>query len=77
MTQAFLWRRGFGASAVVPPKASRNARFDFSRDTGRCRQRIMNFFARAREFRAIATRGRTESSFHASINPAAAIIASR
>lgn len=67
-----------GAAAVIPPKANRKASFDFDRDTYRWRHLIENFFAKVKEFRAIATRyDKTDSSFRASINLAAAIIASR
>ncbi|MFC7736843.1 IS5/IS1182 family transposase, partial [Roseomonas sp. GCM10028921] len=44
----------------------------------RWRHLIENFFAKLKEFRAIATRyDKTDTSFRASINLAAAIIASR
>ena len=67
-----------GAVAVIPPKANRKAGFDFDRDTYRWRHLIENCFAKLKEFRAIATRyDKTDTSFRASINLAAAIIASR
>jgi transposase len=67
-----------GATAVIPPKANRKARFDFDRDTYRWRHLIENCFAKLKEFRAIATRyDKTDTSFRANINLVAAIIASR
>jgi transposase len=67
-----------GAIAVIPPKADRKGPFDFDRDTYRWRYLIENFFAKLKEFRAIATRyDKTDTSFRASINLAAALIASR
>jgi transposase len=67
-----------GAVAVIPPKANRKTRFDFDRETYRWRHLIENFFAKLKEFRAIATRyDKTDTSFRASINLAASIIASR
>jgi transposase len=67
-----------GAAAVIPPKANRKARFDFDRDTYRWRRLVENLFAKLKEFRAIATRyDKTDTSFRANINLAAAIIASR
>ncbi len=67
-----------GAVAVIPPKASRKARFDFDRDAYRWRHLIENTFAKLKEFRAVATRyDKTDSSYAATIHLAAAVIASR
>ena len=76
---------GRGAAAVIPPKANRTTVIDFDRDMY-CwrhliycwRHLIENFFAKLKEFRAVATRyDKTDTSFHATIHLAAAIIASR
>ena len=67
-----------GAAAVIPPKANRKARISFDRDIYRWRHPIENTFAKLKEFRAVATRyDKTDGSFRATINLAAAIIASR
>ena len=67
-----------GAAAVIPPKANRKARISFDRDIYRWRHLIENTFAKLKEFRAVATRyDKTDGSFRATINLAAAIIASR
>lgn len=64
-----------GAVAIIPPKANRKGHFDFDRHAYRWRHLIENFFAKLKEFRAIATRyDKTDTSFRASINLAAAII---
>jgi transposase len=67
-----------GAAAVIPPKASRKAQISFDHDVYRWRYLVENTFAKLKEFRAIATRyDKTDGSFRANINLAAAIIASR
>ena len=67
-----------GAAAVIPPKANRKARISFDRDIYRWRHLIENTFAKLKEFRAAATRyDKTDGSFRATTNLAAAVIASR
>ena len=67
-----------GALAVIPPRTTRKGRFDFDRGMYRWRRLIENCFAKLKEFRAVATRyDKTDGSFRATINLAAAIIASR
>ena len=67
-----------GAVAVIPPKASRKAVVPCGRAMYRWRHLIENYFAKLKEFRAVATRyDKTDDSFRATINLAAAIIASR
>ena len=67
-----------GAAAVLPPKANRKARISFDRDIYRWRHLIENTFAKLKESRAVATRyDKTDGSFRAAINLAAAVIASR
>jgi transposase len=67
-----------GAVAVIPPKANRKATIAYDRAMYRWRHLIENFFAKLKEFRAVATRyDKTDDSFRATIHLAAAIIASR
>jgi transposase len=67
-----------GAVAVIPPKTNRKAAIDFDRDMYRWRHLIENLFAKLKEFRAVATRyDKTDDSVRATINLAAAVIASR
>ena len=67
-----------GAAAVIPPKAGRKALIARDRAMYRWRHLIENCFAKLKEFRAVATRyDKTDDSFRATINLAAAIIASR
>ena len=69
---------GRGAAAVIPPKANRKAAISFDREMYRWRHLIENTFAKLKEFRAVATRyDKTDSSYAAIIQLAAAIIASR
>ena len=67
-----------GASAVIPPKSSRKACIAYDRDMYRWRHLIENFFAKLKEFRAIATRyDKTDVSYSAAICMATTIIACR
>jgi transposase len=67
-----------GAAAVIPPKASRKDELAFDRARSRRRHLIEDAFAKLKEFRAIATRyDETGTSFRATINLGAAIVASR
>ena len=67
-----------GVEAVIPPKTNRTHQRTFDRDTYRERHRIENFFAKIKEFRAIATRyDKTASSFAAGIHLVAGVIAAR
>ena len=45
-----------GKTAVIPPKANRQIARDYDRNLFRARHLIENFFARLKQFRAIATR---------------------
>ena len=55
---------GRGATAVIPPKANRKARLDYDKAMYRWRHLIENYFAKFKEFRAIATRyDKTDTSF--------------
>jgi len=67
-----------GVNAVIPPRTNRTVLRPFDRDVYRERHRIENFFAKIKEFRAIATRyDKTASSFAAGIHLVAGIIAAR
>ena len=67
-----------GAIAVIPPKVNRKAQLNLDRDMYRWRHLIENTFAKLKEFRAVATRyDKTDTSYTATIQLAAAIIASR
>ena len=74
--RAELDRRG--ALAVIPPKSNRKNAIACDRDMYRWRHQIENFFAKLKEFRAIATRyEKTDSSFAANIYLVAALIAAK
>ncbi len=45
-----------GKAAVIPPKANRKARREYDKDLYKARHLIENFFAKLKQFRAIATR---------------------
>lgn len=61
--------------AVIPPRANRQASRDYDRDLFKARHLIENFFARLKQFRAIATRyDKTRRNFLAAVQLAAAII---
>jgi len=67
-----------GAAAVIPPKANRKGCLSFDRHMCRWRHLVENYFAKLKEFRAIATRyDKTDTSYRASISLAAAVIATR
>lgn len=67
-----------GASAIIPPKANRKFLRDYDIHAYKWRHLIENFFAKIKEFRAIATRyEKAASSYAANWYLAAAIIASR
>lgn len=67
-----------GASAIIPPKSNRKLLRDYDEHAYKWRHLIENFFAKIKEFRAIATRyEKTTSSYAANWHLAATIIASR
>ena len=45
-----------GKSPVIPPKANRKHKRDYDKDLYQARHLIENFFAKLKQFRAIATR---------------------
>ena len=62
-----------GKTAVIPPKANRRLPRDFDRDLYKARHLIENFFAKLKQFRAIATRyDKTARNFLAAVHLAAA-----
>jgi transposase len=64
-----------GKAAVIPPKAHRKISRDYDRDLYKARHLIENFFAKLKQFRAIATRyDTTTRNFLAAIHLAAATI---
>ena len=64
-----------GKKAVIPPKANRCTPRDFDRDIYKARHLIENFFAKIKQFRAIATRyDKTARNFLAAVHLTAAVI---
>jgi len=64
-----------GKTVVIPPRANRQVRRDYDRDLFKARHLIENFFAKIKQFRAIATRyDKTKRNFLAAIQLAAAVI---
>ncbi len=64
-----------GKATVIPPKANRKVARDYDRDLYRARHLIENFFAKLKQFRAIATRyDKTAQNFLGAIHLAAALI---
>ena len=67
-----------GAIAVIPPKSNRKHQRNYDADIYKWRHLVENYFAKIKEFRAIATRyDKTDCSYTASWHLAAALIASR
>ena len=67
-----------GATAVIPPKANRKQQFAYDKEMYRWRHLVENYFAKIKEFRAIATRyDKTDSSYAANLSLVATIIAMR
>lgn len=64
-----------GKAAVIPPKASRAVQRDCDRDLYKARHLIENFFAKLKQFRAIATRyDKTAAAFLGGVHLAAIAI---
>ena len=64
-----------GKTAVIPPKASRKSPRDYDRHTYKARHLIENFFAKIKQFRAIATRyDKTARNFFAAIHLVASVV---
>lgn len=63
-----------GKTAVIPPKSNRKAPRSIDRELYKARHLIENFFARLKQFRAIATRyDKTARNFLAAIHLAASL----
>jgi transposase len=64
-----------GKTAVIPPKANRKLPRKFDRHQYAARHLIENFFAKLKQFRAIATRyDKTARNFLAAVHLAASLI---
>ena len=64
-----------GRTAVIPPKANRKTPRDFDKYLYKARHLIENFFAKLKQFRAIATRyDKTARNFLAAVHFVASII---
>jgi transposase len=64
-----------GKTAVIPPKANRKQQREYDKDLYKARHLIENFFAKLKQFRAIATRyDKTARNFLAAIYFAAVLI---
>ena len=64
-----------GKTVVIPPKVNRKVSRDYDRDLFKARHLIENFFAKLKQFRAIATRyDKTARNFLAAVYLAASAI---
>ena len=64
-----------GKATVIPPKANRRLARDYDRHLYKVRHLIENFFAKLKQFRAIATRyDKTARNFLAAVHLAAAAV---
>jgi len=64
-----------GKNAVIPPKRNRKVQRAYDKDLYQARHLIENFFAKLKQFRAIATRyDKTARNFLAAIYLAASVI---
>ena len=64
-----------GKTAVIPPRANRRSPREFDRELYKVRHLIENFFAKLKQFRAIATRyDKTARNFLAGVHLAASAI---
>lgn len=64
-----------GVQAVIPPKSNRKEQRDYDRQLYKARHLIENFFAKLKQYRAIATRyDKRASTFLGGIHLAAALI---
>jgi transposase len=67
-----------GARAIILPKENRRAAREYDKHAYKWRRLVENFFAKIKEFRAIATRyEKTASSYAANWHLAATVIATR
>jgi transposase len=64
-----------GKTAVIPPRANRSALRDYDRQLYGARHLIENFFAKIKQFRAIATRyEKTARNFLAAVQLVASVV---
>ncbi len=64
-----------GKTAVIPPKANRKQKRDYDKELYKARHLVENFFAKLKQFRAIATRyDKTARNFLAAIYFASVLI---
>ena len=64
-----------GIQAVIPPKSNRKAPRDYDEELYKARHLIENFFARLKQYRAIATRyDKTARNFLGAIHLAASMV---
>ena len=64
-----------GKAAVIPPRANRSSPRDYHRELYAARHLIENFFAKIKQFRAIATRyEKTARNFLAAVQLVASIV---
>ncbi len=64
-----------GQTAVIPPRRNRKHLRDYDQDLYKARHMIENFFAKSKQYRAIATRyDKRTKNFPGVIYPAAAIV---
>ena len=63
-----------GKTAVIPPKSNRRIQREYDKDIYKTRHLIENFFAKLKQYRAIATRyDKTDRNFLAAIYCAASV----
>jgi transposase len=64
-----------GKTAVIPPRANRSLPRDYDRELYAARHLIENFFAKIKQFRAIATRyEKTARNFLAAVQLVASVV---
>jgi len=64
-----------GKTAVIPPKSNRKVQRQYDKELYKARHLIENFFAKLKQYRAIATRyDKTDENFLAAVYAAATII---
>lgn len=67
--------RKAGKTIVIPPKSNRHHKRDYDEDVYKDRHLIENFFAKLKQYRAIATRyDKRASTFLSAVYMAASII---
>jgi transposase len=64
-----------GKTAVIPPRANRSSPRDYDRELYAARHLVENFFAKIKQFRAIATRcEKTARNFLAAVQLVASVV---